>query len=267
MMDDLRTRALLVGFDRAGAVGTTVPRAEIAEAASGTEFPATLLLDIDKVADGGDVASQARVAVDWDQETLEQLLSSTEDPEIELWFDERELAMAFDDVEAHGLRQRAAVLTIAVAAAGATAAPAFARTAADTSGAGGPATSAFNASAQAGVRAVPVGGAERALVQDEKLSQGLDAGTGQVAATDRSTSSQAGAPAVPIGGAERALVQDEKVSQGMSTGTAQSEATSSSSDTTLSSGELAAVVAGGVLLISAAGFGVSRKRTPPAQPA
>jgi hypothetical protein len=258
MMDDLRTRALLVGFDRAGAVGTTVPRAEIAEAASGTEFPATLLLDIDKVADGGEVASQARVAVDWDQETLEQLLSSTEDPEIELWFDERELAMAFDDVEGHGLRQRAAILTIAVAAAGATAAPSFARVAADTSGAGGVATT--------GVSAPQIGGqgpagAVRALQQDEQLGRGTSTGH------DVSVNPQTGVPAVPIGGAERALVQDEKVSQGMSTGTAQPTATSSSSETTLSSGELAAVVAGGVLLISAAGFGVSRKRTPPAQPA
>ena len=108
--------------------------------------------------------------------------------------------------------------------------------------------------------------AERALAQDEKLSQGLDVGT-SVAATGSSASSQAGVPAVPVGGAERALVQDEKVSQGMSTGTGQVAATSSSSESTLSSSELAGVVAGGVLLIAAAGFGVSRRHTPPTQPA
>ena len=114
MMDDLRTRAQLVDFDHAGAIGTVVTRAEIAEAAAGTEFPAALLLDLERI---GDQAT-AMVAVDWDQETLEQLLASTEDQEIGLWFDEGELAMAFDEVEGHGLRQRAAVLTLAVAAAG-----------------------------------------------------------------------------------------------------------------------------------------------------
>ena len=55
-MDDLRTRAQLVGFDRAGAIGTVVTRAEIADAAAGGDFPATLLLDLEKVgaADGGE---------------------------------------------------------------------------------------------------------------------------------------------------------------------------------------------------------------------
>ena len=263
-MDDLRTRAQLVGFDRAGAIGTVVTRAEIADAAAGGDFPATLLLDLEKVgaADGGEVAAQARVAVDWDQETLEQLLASTEDQQIELRFDERELARAFDDVEGHGLRQRAALLTVAVAAAGASSSPALARMAADTGGAsaGAPATS-FSANPQSGV---PAAGAERALLQDEKLSQGLGAGA---KATGSSVNPQTGLPAVPIGGAERALVQDEKLSQNLGTGTSEVAATSSSSDSTLSTSELAAAVAGGVLLISAAGFGVSRKRTPPAQPA
>lgn len=259
-MDDLRTQALLVGIDRAGAVGTVVPRDEIAEAAAGGEFPATLLLDLDKV-DAVDGPTSARVAVDWDQESLEQILASTEDQEIELWFDERQLALAFDDVEAHGLRERAAVLTLAVAAAGVAASPGFARTAADTSGAGGAAATGITASSQTGVPAVPIGGAERALAQDEKLSQGLDAGTAQRAVTSNPQTK------VPVGGAERALIQDEKVSQSFDTGTGQVAVTSSGGESTLSNSELAAAVAGGVLLISAAGFGVARRRTPPAQPA
>jgi hypothetical protein len=262
MMDDLRTRALLVGFDRAGAVGTVIPRAEIAEAAKGTEFPATLLLDLDQVADGGQVESHARIAVDWDQDTLEQLLASTPDEEIALWFDERELALAFDDVEGHGLRQKAAVLTLAVAAAGVASSPAYARLAADNAGAaGGVAATSIGATSQATEQGPP--GAVRALQQDEKLG----AATTSVAATGHSAASRAEAPAVPIGGAERALAQDEKLTQGMDTGTAQVVATSSSSDSTLSSSELAGVVAGGALLIAAAGFGVARKRQPPALPA
>src|SRR5437588_146449 len=63
-MDDLRTRAQLVASDHAGAIGTVVARAEVADAAAGTEFPATLLLDLDRVetAEGGDVPAAAAVA-------------------------------------------------------------------------------------------------------------------------------------------------------------------------------------------------------------
>src|SRR5438876_3077343 len=132
-MDDLRTRALLVDFDPTstgvGAIGTVISRAEIETAARG-ELPATLLLELDRAGaeDGAEVTAHARVAVDWDENSLGQLLASTEDPEIALWFDERELARAFDEgeVEAHGLRERAAVLAVAAAAAGAGATPALA---------------------------------------------------------------------------------------------------------------------------------------------
>jgi len=211
MMDDLRTRAQLVDFDHAGAIGTVVTRAEIAEAAAGTEFPASLLLDLERI---GDQAT-AMVAVDWDQETLEQLLASTEDQEIGLWFDEGELAMAFDEVEGHGLRQRAAVLTLAVAAAGATASPAFAR-----------------------ILPEPGGGSNVASVSQPDP------------AADK---------AAVVAGAERALQQNQQLSQ--------ATVTSSSDGSTLSKGEIAGVAAGGLLLISAAGFGVARKRTTPVQPA
>ncbi len=165
-MDDLRTRAHLVDFDRAGAIGTVVARTEIAEAAAGTEFPATLLLELDRVESGGE-ATQARVAVDWDQETLEQLLASIDDPEIELWFDEGELAMAFDDVEGHGLREKAAVLAVGVVAAGASATPAFARIAAEPGGrAGSVAPTTAVAPNPAGDKRAVLRGAETALQQD-----------------------------------------------------------------------------------------------------
>jgi hypothetical protein len=207
MMDDLRTRAQLVDFDHAGAIGTVVTRTEIAEAAAGTEFPASLLLDLERI---GDEAT-AMVAVDWDQEALEQLLASTQDDEIGLWFDEGELAMAFDEVEGHGIRQRAAVLTLAVAAAGATSAPAFARMAPEPGGGGNVAS--VSQPDPAADKAAAVAGAERALQQNQQLSQAT--------------------------------------------------VTSSSGGSGLSTGELAGAIAGGALLISAAGFGVARKRTPP----
>jgi hypothetical protein len=219
-MDDLRTRAQLVDSDRTGAIGTVLTRAEIAEAAAGDEFPATLLLDLERI---GNESAQATVAVDWDQATLEQLLASTDDEEIGLWFDERELTLAFDEVEGHGLRQKAAVLAVGVVAAGASATPAFARLASQPWGDGTVAPVTAVAPNPAGDKHAVLQGAERALQQDRDLAQNLESGQ----------------PAV----------------------------TSSSDSSTLSTGELAGAIAGGALLIAAAGFGVTRRRTPPAQPA
>lgn len=222
-MEDLRTQARLVPYEStragAGAIGTVISRSEVAEAASGGEFPATFLLDLERAeVDGGDVTAHARVAVDWDEQTLEQLLSSTEDQEIALWFDEPELALAFDDVEGHGFRQKAAVLAIAATAAGASAAPSLAAVnAGPGGGSGGGQTSGITA--QAGPTVQPMG-AERGVQQDAKLG-------GTPAATTESTT----------GGV------------------------------TASTDELAAIAGAGAILISAAGFGLVRKRTRPVQPA
>jgi hypothetical protein len=258
-MDDLRTRAHLVD-QRASGIGAVLTRDEIAEAATATEFPATLLLDLDRVErDGG--TSQARVAVDWDQETLEQLLASTQDQEIELWFDERQLAMAFDDVEGHGIREKAAVLAVAVVAAGASTTPAFARVVADTGG-GASATPTAAVPNPAADKHAVLQGAQRALQQDTELSQNLR--SGQVAPTTAVAPDPSADKAAVMQGAERALQQDQKLSQNLgSTETA----ITSTGGSNLSTGELAGAVAGGALLIAAAGFGATRKRTPPAQPA
>ena len=254
-MDDLRTRAQLVASDHAGTVGTVVTRAEVADAAAGAEFPATLLLDLDRVeAAEGEVTAHARLVVDWDRETLERLLSSTDDEEIALWFDERELARAFDEaeVEGHGFRERAAVIAIAATAAGAGATPALASQVAGNEGGGG-GTPAAAAVAQPA-------GAERGLQQDEQV-----AATQATARLDAAPGATGRGAVVQPAGAERALLQDEQVAvtQDHGTGTA----VASTGDATLSSGELAAAVAGGALLIAAAGFGATRRRTPPAQPA
>jgi hypothetical protein len=222
-MDDLRTRALLVDFDPTrvgiGAIGTVVSRDEFADTAARGEFPATLLLDLDKVEtrDGGEVMAHARVAVDWDKNTLDQLLASTEDNEIALWFDERELAQAFDEVEGHGLRGKAAVIAVAVVAAGASAAPALGNIPADTPDNGGAST------------AVPV--------------------------------------AQPAG-VMRGLQVDRQIGVTQAPSSTATETATSSSGGRLSSDEVAAIAAGaGVVLISAAGFGVARKRMPPVHPA
>ena len=223
-MDDLRTRAKLVTIDAASvgadSIGTVVSRAEVAETAARGEFPATLLLDLDRLEseDGGEVTARARVAVDWDEDTLDQLLASTEYDEIALWFDSRELAQAFDEVEAHGLREKAAVLAVTAAAAGAAVTPASART--------------------------------------------VEAAVGSSHATASSVSSQAPAVQPPMG-----VQRGQQMNQDISSAQAPSTVSSGSEVSTPSTGEIAAIAAGAALLISAAGFGVARRRTPPAQPA
>lgn len=221
-MEDLRTRAHLVAYDSSfagsGAVGTVVTRAELAETAEGGAFPATFLLDLEQT----DAGAQARVAVDWDEDTLRQLLASMDGPEIELWFAEDELSQAFDDVEAHGFREKAAVLAVAAVAAGASATPAFARVAADPQGGGGSGAAFATPAAQVGG---PLG-AQRALVEDEQIGT-----VRQVHGTNVAT-----------------------------------PAATSTGGSTLSTGEIAAIAGVGTVLIAAAGFGATRKRTPPALP-
>jgi hypothetical protein len=248
-MDDLRTRAQLVAFDGAGSVGTVVTRDEVAAAAAGPAFPATLQLELDRA------DSHASLAVDWDRDTLEQLLASTDDDEIGLWFREPELAQAFDDVEGHGLRQRAAAIAVAATAAGATATPALARMVPGNEGGGG-GTPAAAAVAQ------PAAGAERGLQQDEQVG----AATGTHGFSVDPAAARRGAVVQPAG-AERALLQDEQLGATQGGGGGSPAVTTTSGGSTLSTGELAAAVAGGALLISAAGFGAARRRTPPAQPA
>lgn len=228
-MDDLRTRAHLVAYDSSfagsGAIGTVIPRSELAEAAAGGEFPATFLLDLDRVEaeDGGEVVAHATVAIDWDKETLTQLLASMDDPEIELWFDENQLAGAFDEVEGHGIRQKAAMLAVAAVAAGASATPAFARFAADPQGGGGGGAASATPAAQVGG---PLG-AQRALQEDAQID------VRQVPGVDVATPT----------------------------------ATSTTGSETLSAGEIGAIAGVGTVLIAAAGFGVTHKRTRPVQPA
>jgi hypothetical protein len=254
-MDDLRTRALLVDFDptRAGpgAIGTVVTRDEVVETAARGEFPATLLLELDRAQE------QARVAVDWDEDALDQLLASTDADEIGLWFDGRELARAFDEreVEAHGMREKAAVLAVAVVAAGASASPGFARFAADTPDNGGAAT------------AVPVAqpsGAERGLQMDQQVAPTPTPSTA-AGFNVNPQADQTGAVVQPAG-AERALLQEERIGVQQTQGTTGAEsAATSSGGNFLSDGEIAAIA--GSLVILAAGFGVTRRRTPPVLPA
>ena len=61
------------------------------------------------------------VSVAWKQDDLERLLGQTDGDAIRLMFERDDLEQAIGDVEAHGLRDRALVLTVAAATAAAAA--------------------------------------------------------------------------------------------------------------------------------------------------
>jgi len=109
------TRAELVGIRDVGGPGdgvtATVPRAEF-EAALASEQPAELVLDVAR-SDG----ETQMVEIAWSRSDLERLLDETPGDTITLAFEQEELERLLNDVEAHGLREKALVLTVAVAAA------------------------------------------------------------------------------------------------------------------------------------------------------
>jgi hypothetical protein len=113
-MEDDSRRARLVdeGSLEGRGISTTLPRAQLEEAIRSTGPLPQLELDIR----AGD--EERRVGVAWDREDLERVLGRTSGDSVVLTFDRDELARAVaGDVEAHGLRQRAAVLAVAAATA------------------------------------------------------------------------------------------------------------------------------------------------------
>jgi hypothetical protein len=119
-MEDLTTRAQLVDASEVEAQGVTatVPRSEIEDALASGEGPDDLILDVARF-DDGESSESRRLAVEWERDDLERLLKQTDGDRIMFTFDKRSLELAFDepDVEPHGLREKALVLTVAVATA------------------------------------------------------------------------------------------------------------------------------------------------------
>src|SRR5829696_2625226 len=154
-MEALTAKAALVdpaALETEGtAITTQIPRTQIEEAAR-ADGPAELFLDVARVRDGDrathEIEAQQRVTVSWDRDDLERLLASTTSDHVTLAFKTDELARMFDepDVDAHGMRERMAVLTIAATtAAGLSAGVASAMNAnpISESGGGGGTTAAF----------------------------------------------------------------------------------------------------------------------------
>lgn len=117
-MDEVFTRARLLDpvapENETQGLTTTLPRSEVEEAREAGD-DAELVLDVARP--GGESKT---VRVSWRQEDLDEILRRAAGDEVTLTFDRRELEQAFDaDVEAHGMREKAAILTVALAGASA----------------------------------------------------------------------------------------------------------------------------------------------------
>lgn len=89
------------------AVTATISREEIAGALQDPETTPELYLDLVY----GD--EQSTIGISWSHDELEQLFGRAGGDDVILTFDRDELQSLFDDVEAHGLRERALVFTVA----------------------------------------------------------------------------------------------------------------------------------------------------------
>jgi hypothetical protein len=93
----------------ARAITTIVSRVEVEEALR--DRSPELYLDVEQGED------RSTIGISWSHDELEQLLNRASGDDILFTFDRDQLQLALDDVEAHGLRERALVFTVAVAGA------------------------------------------------------------------------------------------------------------------------------------------------------
>jgi hypothetical protein len=113
-MQEIPARAALVSApDVAKGLTTSISRAELEQAIGTKDGPAELVLDVTRFSDG-EAAETRKVAVAWQPGDLERLLREAEGERVTLTFDGEALRQAMeDDVEAHGLREKAVVLAVA----------------------------------------------------------------------------------------------------------------------------------------------------------
>ena len=291
-MTEVASRAQLIDASDLGArsqrIAATVPRAEIEDVLQVEQTP-ELILEIDRRGNGDVDGHMFRVA--WTEDQLKGLLRDTSGEEITLLFDAEELeqALAGEDIEAHGVREKtAAVLTVAAMAAGVAAAaqPASAKTMASGGGAAGAGATIEMVSdaASSGSTAAPEliadsassgpAGVQVAEASGPELVSDAASGPAPVQAAEASgpelVSDAASGPA-PVQAAEAS--GPELVSDAALTGTlshlstadlAGTVSTPEASDSGLSTSEIAGTAVGGgmILLITAAGFALRGKRRP-----
>jgi hypothetical protein len=132
-MEEVAGTAKLVDPAAVGAgsaLTATLPRTDI-EAALQDEAGADLFLEIARIQNGE--RNDRRIKVEWSREDLDTLLQSSNGETVSCTFDADELERMLNDpdFEAHGLREKAAIITVAIAGAAAMASGASAMTAVD----------------------------------------------------------------------------------------------------------------------------------------
>ena len=239
-MAEVQTQVRLVdpGLIATRGVSTTLRRTEIERALAEGEYPAQLLLELSRAAPEGEEPATGEVLVLWQEKELNELLRSagTESDEVALWFDRSELEHALAaDFEAHGLRERTAMLAITVAAVGVTAGGAFAHP-------------ELFGDAGSGTAAAPT---TQSFLSDVASSDAVARYEANVAAGQSSSSD--------------ALARYEANVASDATPTASFSAASSSSG--LTAADEAAIAGGVALLITGAGFLFARTRRERLRPA
>jgi hypothetical protein len=158
------------------------------------EADATPELTLEVVAGDGS-REHGRISMTWSRDDLEKLLAGTSGDDVVLTFDRNELMAALDDVEAHGVRSRAAVFAVAaLGALGTTAGIANASMSGADAGFGSGTTSTAPAytDVSTGGYATPAQSDEAALSALQARSEALDAqyaggGSTEAMVTDAST--------------------------------------------------------------------------------
>ena len=118
-MEEVAGTAKLVDAAAVGAgsaLTATLPRSDI-EAALQDDAGADLFLEIARIQNGE--RNDRRIKVEWSREDLEKLLQGASGDTVSCTFDAEELERMLNDpdFEAHGLKEKAAIVTVAVAAA------------------------------------------------------------------------------------------------------------------------------------------------------
>jgi hypothetical protein len=284
-MNEVRDRARLVdasAFDGRG-VTATVPRAEIEGVLGSPDSPPELVLDVERRE--GDEVEAHTFRLEWDPKELEELLRTTSGDKVTLVLDREELERAIEaDVEAHGLREKAAVFAVAATAAASVVGTASAASVVTDGGGGGAAPIAMvsdaGSSGPATTAQAPelvsdaatTGPVERAAAQPAELVSDA-ATTGPVhhggpqspeVVSDAATTGPVGQPMTPAQIVAAAEGQPEMVSDAASSGPVTQAAESSGGggwDISAPGPTTTGAIAGGAaLMIAAAAFAVRGQR-------
>jgi hypothetical protein len=272
-MQETSARAMLLTAPDAGgqAITTTVSRAEIAAALAETAEaggrPPDLLLDVTRSLEEGEGAVEhKRVAVAWEAADLERLLGETAGEAVTLAFDRNALEHALEgpDIEAHGLRERAAVLAVAVVtAAGASAGVASASLdvpVVDGASAGAPTSSAYTAF-EAARAAQPATAGDRGAIESSR-AEAMLAAHGSVEAA-RADAARAEGVAAATGGEYAAFEASRAVAAASDTVRV---AADDGPAVTAPGPETIGIGAALVLAITGAAFALRGRRTPGSGP-